>query len=457
MMYAWLALTFVAACTTKRNPDVCCTTNADCQRLGGIPPTGCPDGFVCRDLLCEESTCSSSTDCPIEQPVCNMMTASCTACATATDCGSYTDTPICDTDSGACRSCQLDAECTSDVCDVDTGRCTEEDEIIYASPTGIDTGLCTRDRPCSTTRAIAIASTGSDSIIRLLPGLYTAPITISSGTMTIIGSGAVLRLPFQVFSPLEVRGTANVQVHRLEIDTVNSTSLVLSGVRCEGAGVEYPTLLLRDSIIHVFIVAKHSTLIIQNTTLGFDLDAQDDATIRIDRCHFRQTRGIDGAIGARGARYDLRMTNSILENIGIGFSTASTIPNSTQLYLGFCTLVGDKPLQCPMSSSEDLAVFENSVFVSTLQGSDPVLLATGNNCAFINNLTFPQSIELGGSNINVDPMFVDLATRDLRLKPGSPAIDRATSIAGPDFDHDFMGSPRPNGANSDLGAFEFTP
>jgi hypothetical protein len=60
---------------------------------------------------------------------------------------------------------------------------------------------------------------------------------------------------------------------------------------------------------------------------------------------------------------------------------------------------------------------------------------------------------LEGSNpLFVDPDNSDLSLVDLRLKAGSPAIDKAsgTYIATDDFDGKF----RPSG-NADIGAFEY--
>ena len=55
-------------------------------------------------------------------------------------------------------------------------------------------------------------------------------------------------------------------------------------------------------------------------------------------------------------------------------------------------------------------------------------------------------------NLTRDPLFVDLSKRDLHLRAGSSAVDRALARYSPATDFD--GRRRPQGARSDLGALE---
>jgi hypothetical protein len=277
---------------------------------------------------------------------------------------------------------------------------------------------------------------------------------ISSGNLIIIGTNALLRPTSQDESVLFIQGTANVQLHRLEIDSPTPATVVEIGITCSGSTTSFPTLLIRESIIHPLVVASHCSISISNSIVGFSVLAIDDGAIELDRVHLRATHGISGNIGSTDKRYNVRITNSVLENIQIISNPNLPLGDNSDMYLGFNTIVGTTQLRCRLSNLLRVAVFENNLFVSTSPGMPPILNVPGSNCAFFNNLTFPQEPGLGGTNINVDPKLVDIANGNFRLQPGSPAIDKAAAVAGPNLDHDFTGGPRPIGVKGDIGAFE---
>lgn len=57
-------------------------------------------------------------------------------------------------------------------------------------------------------------------------------------------------------------------------------------------------------------------------------------------------------------------------------------------------------------------------------------------------------------NLQTDPLFVNAAAFDLHLQSGSAAIDAGTDLSSI-FTTDFDGTPRPQGAAYDIGAYEF--
>lgn len=58
----------------------------------------------------------------------------------------------------------------------------------------------------------------------------------------------------------------------------------------------------------------------------------------------------------------------------------------------------------------------------------------------------------GGAAVEADPSFADPSAGDFHLTAGSPAVDQGSPTAAPAFDYD--GGSRPQGAATDLGAFE---
>lgn len=98
---------------------------------------------------------------------------------------------------------------------------------------------------------------------------------------------------------------------------------------------------------------------------------------------------------------------------------------------------------------------------------DNLIVATGSEAYFSsdsdaskitgsNNLFFGAGSAPGGltASVSGDPLFVDQAGDNFRLKAGSPAIDAGVATSATT---DFDGVPRPQGSAFDIGAFEAVP
>lgn len=101
-------------------------------------------------------------------------------------------------------------------------------------------------------------------------------------------------------------------------------------------------------------------------------------------------------------------------------------------------------------------VVVNNIFVSNNAGIERERGAAENyhhNLVWGNAVDYAETAVPGEGDINVDPLFVNAAQGDFRLRPGSPAIDMGSLALTSDADFD--GTERPKGTGPDLGAFEF--
>lgn len=355
--------------------------------------------------------------------------------------------PICGAEM-TCRGCISDDECTSTVCDLETGACTAEASIVYASPAGSSTADCSHTAPCTLARATAQASLSLGKTLRLLPGNYADDFSISGNVLfKVVASSAIL----EGSSTMSVTGGANVAVRGLTITTPEEFTLTCGDL---SSAIPKSTLRLTDVTAGLKVNRCNVTMSGGAIVRGFGSSA--DATIEADgvRFSFPFPR-------LSGVRVAIRILNGVFESSSVTLGTDDTaLPGST-LSVAFSTFVFTKPSTaqiCATNSSgyERTQKFENNIFVATPDTNYPFAVLP-RDCMFTNNIVFPQDMPVPGGNPVVDPQLVDIVAKDFRLNATSPALNVGLPSVGLSPSHDYDGVVRPQGAAPDLGAFERLP
>ncbi len=395
------------------------------------------------------TACTTNDECAAPTPICDPGNA-CVECLQNDQCSAAE--PTCDSATHECRACEVDADCDSTVCDVPTGMCIPEAQVLYASPTGPDAGTCTKTQPCSIAQASAVADQTRNNI-KLAPGSYTAHIVMTNKTLIFYGTGATIaggQNP--VF---EVDDGARLRINGASLTAMTTLGLI----RCEGSASASHTLeLFRTTLDNTssILVANPCTVTVDESVLrtsntsnsSYALVLVGPSVSKFNRTHF-----VGAGIGIAGlANPTTSIANSMFTKMGDAANHGVFL--GAGFDVSFSTIV-DSVVECSSSGATGLT-FGSSILYWASAGAPADTLVGGNACTSVKySVVFPNSQPVGATNVSMQPQLKNVAVGDYHLLATSPAIDRGdpASTNAVDFD----GVPRPQGAQRDSGAFEFKP
>lgn len=474
-LLAIAAIAIACSACTVRNDAYCCSSAASCEGAELSPcmdparpfcddsgefgvghscipdpaasdcegPADCtnPDRPLCIDNVCVQ--CDQDGDCDAATPVCNLVSHLCGACEEDLQCEARVDAtrcfvddgacvqcldgpadctsdtaPVCDDDSHACRGCTADDECPSDVCDESSGACIDEANVIYLTSTGASSGTCTQATPCNTFALGLAAVAGGRNVIKAAPGTYTGPIDVNALTVTIFADGVTAQ-PASTEAILLVRNAADATIEGLKITGVIGSGSTVAAT-CTGS-----TLRLRRSSI------------VANTGGG---------GVLLDGCEFSL---VNNVIAVNGSGTSL-----------FGGVKISDLSNPGMHELLFNTITANSGTSNAITGVECASVLTPLVFSNNIVYGNPVMglgtqVGGSASCTWTYSDIGPAQTVAGTGNINTDPMFVDPATRNFHIMPGSPVENLADAAATVPVDLD--GDARPQDGRSDIGADELVP
>ncbi|HEY4179418.1 MAG TPA: choice-of-anchor Q domain-containing protein [Kofleriaceae bacterium] len=297
----------------------------------------------------------------------------------------------------------------------------------------------------------------------MLPGHYTEFLSFKQPTglmVRVVAAGAFL----DAASRLEVANGAKVRIEEIDSRAI-TTDPAVPPVSCFGP----PTSSLTVERSHILTTGTVGTPHFYQCVVTFDrVDFEVDrgslmqvgtSTFVGDRLHLH-----GGAFGwaSGGTNQRVQITNSLFEGMTPALDASDTGASVSTFLFAFNTFIfkGDDMFGCPgtADSGNKVIRIENNIIVGLGTQSSivyhpetcmPYMMNTMNR--FEHNLLFPFT-GASGTNIVMDPKFVNTATKDFHIQATSPARNAAVPSADLTTDHDYEGTMRTG--TFDIGAFE---
>lgn len=323
--------------------------------------------------------------------------------------------------------CSEHHQCESDVCDRDAlaghGVCVPEASVVYADSTstqGCETADGSRGNPvCQIRDAMALLTGGKDTI-RVYPGSYRN-FGVSGVAVRVFGPGAEAAEVGEEDIGAAVRVTGGAKVL---LDGLTFAVSVRNGVACSASTVT----------------------LVRSQAFG-DLNGVQsiDCTLVIDRTRVGGLTRAGLAITGSG---DYRITNSYFRG---GDIQAVVLRGSGPGTFAFNTVVGGGETN---PGGIDCGTVPRTIQDSIVVGSFGAAQGaqTVGPCAHKRVVVGSLDTRADTGLIHLDPEL-DAQGRLLDTPANAACcIDRAADSTG--VAHDFFGTPRPQGAHSDIGAHE---
>jgi hypothetical protein len=394
-----------------------------------------------RSIPEEGSPCTSSSECPLQAPACDVgNSGTCVQCVPGDAAACVGTTPVCG-DSFACRPCQAHADCASNACLPD-GSCGSAEQVLYLSAAGSGTA-CTQAAPCSSFESAMASVTSTRRFIRL-SGSVTGADKEPTKSFALLGEpGATLRsnVP-RALLDLRTAGTYeiyDVTFSPLDIGISLDNDARLTLVRSKIQGGRGDGLLIRKGSATVT-----ESEISGGSLRGISLQGGDLSVSRSSI--FGNTGG--GVLVGLGLRFSITNTFIVGNN---GFGGVSALRPGANSQLDHNTIADNRNTGTGTADAGGVICDDASIITSN-NLIFRNLRASGTAQTF-GACKFDSSYVSAGTRDSVG-FRKDTVPRDYHLTEASPATVRDVAGAVCAGLVDFDGEQRPQGGACDLGADE---